>query len=73
MACNLDPLQRGIADMIAAGMTNAEIAVQMAYGIRSAQKDVAEVIKLVGGKDRADAIEIWRKSGQWCGVVKGRT
>jgi DNA-binding NarL/FixJ family response regulator len=70
MAFNLDPLQRGIADMIAAGMNDGEIAIQMCYSKRCARKDVNEVVKLVGAKDRSEAMDIWRKSGQWCGVLK---
>jgi DNA-binding NarL/FixJ family response regulator len=67
---NLDPMQRGVMDMVANGMKTKEIAVQLAYSERSARKDVAEVIKKVGGKDRLDAIEIWKQSGLWCGVLK---
>jgi DNA-binding CsgD family transcriptional regulator len=73
MAFNLDPLQKGIADMVAAGMANAEIASQLSYSERSAKRDLTEIFTIMGVQSRDEAALAWRNSGQWCGITKQGT
>jgi DNA-binding CsgD family transcriptional regulator len=70
MSFDLDPLQRGIMDMIAAEMSNAEIAAQLTCSKPQGKRYLMEIFKIIGVKKRREAAEIWRKSGLWRGIVK---
>jgi len=62
LVADLTPRQREVLDLIAAGLTNAEIGERLGISLDGAKWHVSEVLSRLQVERREDAAELWRAS-----------